>query len=85
MLNLDETVLIECIFLRSEKEALDPLPAAMAGRWRAAGRFVNVMLDEQACARARRRGCQRGPETSERALCVHEDGPRRAPLLLSYR
>ena len=32
MLNLDETVLIECIFLRSEKEALDPLPAPMAGR-----------------------------------------------------
>ena len=48
MLNLDETFLIECIFLRSEKEALDPLPAPMAGRWRAAGRFVNVMLDEQA-------------------------------------
>ena len=81
MLNLDETVLIECIFLRSEKEALDPLPAPMAGRWRAAGRFVNVMLDEQACARGG--GAVSGDQ--RRALCVHEDGPRRAPLLLSYR
>ena len=75
MLNLDETFLIECIFLRSEKEALDPLPAAMAGRWRAAGRFVNVMLDEQACARGGGAvsGDQRRANANERCASTRTD------------
>ena len=49
----------------------------MAGRWRAEGRFVNVMLDEQARARG---GAVSGDQrpTSERQ-CVHGSSKESAP------
>lgn len=49
----------------------------MVGRWRAAGRFVNVMLDEQACARG---GAVSGDQRRTNERCASTRTKESAPL-----